>query len=268
MSTHHNLLELIVIHKAWIPQIEQRLGLQLSQLSGLEGANALCQAMVTSIPFENLDVLSGISINDETSHLYQKLILSHRGGVCFELNNFLFELLTHCGYRAYRVAARMFVEGELRDVANHIAVVIELDGRKYIADVGDARAMSQIIPMDGSLGFEHLGITHQIKPIGQDCYQLWLHDINCEKDAESPRYQFIDEPYQRIDFKEAIAFIEFDERSIFTKQWVVSLLQGDTRIALSDEHIVTTSSRGKTITPYHPNERPSLLAKFFGIVIG
>lgn len=260
----------MLIEKAWIPQIEQRLGLQLSQLSGLEGANALCQAMVTAIPFENLDVLSGIPINDETSHLYQKLILSKRGGVCFELNNFLFELLTFCGYRVYRVAARMFVEGELRDVANHITLVLELDEQKYIADVGDARAMSQVIPMDGNLGFEHLGITHQIKPIGQECYQLWLHENNCEKGKEnpvlSPRYQFIDEPYQRIDFKHGIEFIEHDERSIFNKQWVVSKLQGDMRITLSDEHVARTSSEGKTITPYHPNERSALLAELFGIV--
>lgn len=251
-----------MIHKAWIPQIEQRLGLRLSELNGLEGANTLCKAMVSSIPFENVDVLSGVAINDETSHLYQKLILSCRGGVCFELNNFLFELLTHCGYRAYRVAARMFVEGELRDEANHIAIVVELDGCKFIADVGDARAMCQVIPMDGTFGFEHLGITHQIKPIGNDSYQLWLYDDS----GDSPRYQFIDKPYQRIDFKEAIAFIEFDERSIFTKQWVVSKLQGDTRIALSDEHIARTSNRGKTITPYYPNERSVLLAGLFGII--
>ncbi|MBC7003026.1 arylamine N-acetyltransferase [Photobacterium sp. BZF1] len=251
-----------MIQKAWIPHIEQRLGLSLSQLEGLEGANALCQAMVTSIPFENLDVLSGISINDETCHLYQKLILSQRGGVCFELNNFLYELLMHCGYCVYRVAARMFVDGELRDVANHIALVVELNGEKFIADVGDARAMSQVIPMNGRRGFEELGITHKIKLISKDYYQLWLHD----NEGASPRYQFNDELYHRRDFKAAIAFIEHDERSIFNKQWVVSKLQGDCRIALSDEHVARTSSGGKTITPYHPDERPTLLAELFGIV--
>ncbi|MGR5065476.1 arylamine N-acetyltransferase family protein [Photobacterium sp. DNB22_13_2] len=252
-----------MIQNEWVPHIEQRLGLGLSQLDGLDGANALCTALVRSIPFENLDVLSGIPINDETSHLYKKLIQSKRGGVCFELNNFLFELLRYCGYDVYRIAARMIVDGELRDVANHIALVLELNGQKYIADVGDARAMSQVIPMDGSMGFKQLGITHQIKPIDGDIYQLWLY----ESDSQSARYQFEDKPYQREDFKEGIAYVEFDERSIFTQQFIITLLHDNSRLSLGKEHITKTSESGKTIMPYQPEQRDALLALLFGIVI-
>lgn len=38
------------------------------------------------VPFENLDIFEGRKINLEIPGLFEKIVINHRGGICYELN--------------------------------------------------------------------------------------------------------------------------------------------------------------------------------------
>lgn len=61
-----------------------------------------------TIPFENLDPLLGVPVDDLSPQaLADKLVLRRRGGYCFEHNGLMGYVLAELGYRVRRFAARV-----------------------------------------------------------------------------------------------------------------------------------------------------------------
>jgi len=104
----------------------------------LANLHALCAAHVTSIPFENLDVLLGRRIDLDPAAIDQKLIHDRRGGYCFEQNTLLLRVLEALGYHARPLSARVRV-GRPRDYTparTHVFCRVELGGESWLADAG------------------------------------------------------------------------------------------------------------------------------------
>ena len=98
---------------------------------------ALTRAHLEVVPFENLEVnYEHKEPSLATSRLYEKVVLEKRGGYCFELNKLFYLLLKGIGFQCYPVPARV-VHGrsELRPYS-HRATVVEVNGRKWLCDVG------------------------------------------------------------------------------------------------------------------------------------
>ncbi len=110
----------------------------------LHHLNLIQEAHLQHVPFENLsqhgctDAAASIDI----SETYHKIIHQNRGGVCFEVNGLLAELLVQLGYTVCRVLAHVYVNNEkFRDVASHIVLIVSipddnLSQRKWMVDVG------------------------------------------------------------------------------------------------------------------------------------
>ena len=69
---------------------------------GYTGTRALTQENLTllirqhleTVPFENLDCWGkGAPLSNDPEVLFEKIVTRRRGGICFELNGLLFELL-------------------------------------------------------------------------------------------------------------------------------------------------------------------------------
>jgi N-hydroxyarylamine O-acetyltransferase len=100
--------------------------------------NAVSLAHVTTIPFENVDVLRGVPIDLEIGAIEQKLVFARRGGYCFEQNTLLLEVLRQLGFRVQPISARVRW-GRPRDYTparTHLFVRVELEDGSYLADVG------------------------------------------------------------------------------------------------------------------------------------
>ncbi|HWA27512.1 MAG TPA: arylamine N-acetyltransferase [Lacunisphaera sp.] len=93
---------------------------------------------VTTIPFENLDVLLGRPIRTDPASLEQKLVRDGRGGYCFEQNNLLLLALRGLGFAAEPMIARVRwqVPPEVATGLTHMLVRVALDGRDWLADAG------------------------------------------------------------------------------------------------------------------------------------
>jgi N-hydroxyarylamine O-acetyltransferase len=91
-----------------------------------------------AIAFENLDPLLGVQVHLDPGALQDKLVRSARGGYCYEHNLLFMQVLRALGFEARGLGARVLwgaPEGVITPRA-HMLLSVDLDGRRYIADVG------------------------------------------------------------------------------------------------------------------------------------
>jgi N-hydroxyarylamine O-acetyltransferase len=103
-----------------------------------------------TIAFENLDPLLGRRIHLELPSIAAKLIQARRGGYCFEQNGLLSQVLATLGFRVVGLAARVLLgHTPANSRRSHMLLRIDLEGRRYIADVGfGSWAMSAPLDLD------------------------------------------------------------------------------------------------------------------------
>jgi arylamine N-acetyltransferase len=102
--------------------------------------DAIIAAHATAIPFENLDVLLERRIDLEPAAIEQKLVVERRGGYCFEQNTLLLHVLEQLGFavRPYSARVRLGRPRDYTPARTHLFCAVELDGRRWLADVGAA----------------------------------------------------------------------------------------------------------------------------------
>ncbi len=122
-----------------LPNVEaylERIGLEgLHPEPTVEWLDRIVHAQLTHIPFDAMDCWGkgetpSLAIDD----LFDKIIMRHRGGYCFELNSLFCALLQALGYEAYIVVVHL-----LRDFIPppaHCAVICIIENEKYFCDVG------------------------------------------------------------------------------------------------------------------------------------
>jgi N-hydroxyarylamine O-acetyltransferase len=115
----------------------QRINYTGPRTPNLETLNALAQAHVQTIPFENIDVLLGTPIDLEPAALEKKLVHARRGGYCFEQNGLMLEVLRTMGYRVQPISARVRYQRprDFTPARTHLFVRVELE-ESWLVDVG------------------------------------------------------------------------------------------------------------------------------------
>jgi len=97
---------------------------------------ALHLAHATHLPFENLDILLGRPIRLDLDSLERKLVQEHRGGYCFEQNLLFAHVLEQLGFAVTRLIARVRYLATSVLPRTHMALLIDVAGGRWIADVG------------------------------------------------------------------------------------------------------------------------------------
>jgi N-hydroxyarylamine O-acetyltransferase len=90
------------------------------------------------------------------------------GGVCFELVEMFSRLLVELGYRAHPVLGHMAFPGA------HQAVLVQLDGRRYLADVGNGAPFFEPIPLEGEVEVRRAGLAYRFHR--DEASQQWIQD--------------------------------------------------------------------------------------------
>ncbi len=91
-----------------------------------------------AIPFENLDSWLGRPVSLEPAVVFDKLVTRRRGGYCFEQNLLFREVLEALGFHVKGLAARVVwnMPVDVMLPRTHMVLLVTLDGRRLIADVG------------------------------------------------------------------------------------------------------------------------------------
>jgi N-hydroxyarylamine O-acetyltransferase len=116
----------------------KRIGYSGQPSPNIETLRQIHRGHAQSIPFENLNPFLRIPVVLDIDSLYQKLVLNGRGGYCFEHNLLLMHVLKSIGFDVRGLGARVLwnVPDGTVTARGHMLLLVELEGIKYVADVG------------------------------------------------------------------------------------------------------------------------------------
>ena len=110
--------------------------------------DALMRAHAAAVPFENLDVQLGRPISLAPDAVFDKLVTRRRGGWCYEQNGLFGRALAALGFDVRRVAAGVMrtARGDAA-LGNHLTLIVTLEGRPWLVDVGFGGSQAAPIPL-------------------------------------------------------------------------------------------------------------------------
>jgi N-hydroxyarylamine O-acetyltransferase len=79
------------------------------------------------------------------------------GGVCYEVGSMLGRLLDDLGYVVYPVLAQISFPG------SHSALMVDLDGRQLLVDVGNGQPIFEAIPADEPFEIDRAGLRYRFR---------------------------------------------------------------------------------------------------------
>ena len=223
----------------------QRIDVTKPAAPSLEFLTRLMQRHLMSVPFENLDIGRNVRISLDEAHLYRKIVLSGRGGFCFELNGLFSRLLKALGFSVTLASARVFGRGKNRygQEFDHLILLVGLD-RRYLVDVGFGESFRKPMPMpDGLQKYSH-GI-YRLRPLSaKGTYRIEKE----ESGKWRPQFRFTETPRCLGDFLQMCDYHQTSPESHFTRKTICSIATQVGRITLTDTELIMTTGNEKTIS--------------------
>ena len=230
----------------------------------MENLNHLIAKHQCNVPFEDLAVCENWgTVNLEPEALFDKIITTHRGGFCFELNGAFLLLLKGLGYDAVGVMCRVGIPafGDLRRL-DHRGVLVTLEGKEYYCDVGmGGPKPAKAIPLSGEKVIFDSGISYWV----EDTDRGWkmLKNDGPGKDGSC----IIFAPIAMLPFDFYGNCYEMVGRgdTIFHTTRMVNINTEDGFVQISNNLLTINQNGEETKREYDDAEFPELLKKYFGI---
>ena len=186
---------------------------------------------VTTVPYENLDIMRGVPLSLDEESLFDKIVTRHRGGYCFELNAALTALLTALGYAVKNRFARFLRGEEGIPPRRHRVLLVECGADVYVCDVGIGQSAPRYpLLLKEGIVQEQFGETYRFE---RDAFFGWvLYDLH--KGEWRKFFSFTDEDNVECDFLYASYFCENSPESKSNKFNIVSLKTDTGRKTVSD----------------------------------
>ena len=123
---------------------------------------ALHRCHVTAVPFENLDVMLGRGTSIDLATIQDKIVHGRRGGYCYEMNILFAAALDRIGIPVRRQLVR--TGDPLLDPRprSHLVVLVDIDGRRWLGDVGFGSGLFEPLPLDRLGQFTQSGWTYRL----------------------------------------------------------------------------------------------------------
>lgn len=254
-----------MLNREQIQNTLTRIGLQMpEQLRPTKELLFSIQYQFTqTVPYENIDILRGIPLSLEEGDLYDKIVVRHRGGYCFEINGFLGMLLRSIGYDVIDYMARYLRgETEIPMRRHRVLIVTTEDGEKYICDAGIGQSAFRY-PLPFIEGNE----DHQcgeIYRLDRDDFYGWVIS-DWHHGAWRRFYGFTEEPQLNIDYIMPSFWCEKHPDSPFTSAYMLSIKTPDGRKTLDGNGFRVFAGEDVTETTLSDAEIPEVLDTVFGI---
>jgi N-hydroxyarylamine O-acetyltransferase len=126
------------LSRAELDQYCERIGFDAALHCDVPTLQRLHHLHPVAIPFENLDSWLGRPVALDAPAVFAKLVARRRGGYCFEQNLLFKEVLEAIGFSVTGLAARVVwnLPAGAMPPRTHMLLLLTLDGRRFIADVG------------------------------------------------------------------------------------------------------------------------------------
>ncbi|CAN2390717.1 Belongs to the arylamine N-acetyltransferase family [Pristimantis euphronides] len=251
----------------------QRIGLTEFKASSMKPSLSTLRTIhrhhVLSVPFESLSIHSGEKIIPEIGWLYDKIVLRNRGGFCFENNGLFLWVLQKLGYKPRVLSGRVNnpLTGVYEPPFAHIMLMVELEGRRWLCDVGFGESITEPFLLEPGREEEQDSGVYRLRLEGDEWYmerkveELWKSLVKFT--LEERRYE---------DFLERCEFYQTDPSSFFVRKCFCTLQVPDGRLTYMGRQLISTKyTKGgesvKTTQELTEEEIPDLLRDKFGIVL-
>lgn len=203
---------------------------------------ALVRAHTESLSFENVDVVLGRGISLETADLERKLVRAGRGGYCFEHNLLFAAALERLGFPVTRYLGRVRRGSDLVRYRAHATLVVEADGRRWLADVGfgDEGPLAPL-PLAEGTGAEVGGWRWRVVPDDDQWVVQSLH-----RDGWFDLYAFREERHFPVDFEVSNYYTAHSPRSTFTGRLIAMRGGADIRYLLRGRDLISSTPDGRS----------------------
>jgi N-hydroxyarylamine O-acetyltransferase len=220
--------------------------------SDLATLRAIHRAHLLSVPFENLDIHSGREIVLDESRLFHKVVGERRGGFCYELNGLFAALLRELGFQVTLLSAGVAHQaGGFGPEFDHLTLRIDLDGRRWLADVGFGECFLEPLAFDGT---DEAGY-HLVSD--SDHWALLR--------GEKQQYRFTLTPRALADYAGMCRYHQTSPESSFTEGRLITQATPDGRITLTDTRLIVTRDGRREERPVCGAEEFAALRKqYFG----
>jgi len=240
-----------------------RLNLIKSQSDDLDTLTLLQKHHLLNIPFENLDIHSGIPIIMNVDNFYKKIIINNRGGFCYELNGLFNELLKAVGYKTYLVSARVFDTAEkYGDEFDHLAIIVLLNNEKWLTDVGFGEFAFSPLKIDTGIEQKDKRGIFRINQFDEEYYIVQKQIPSGWKNE----YLFSMIPRNISEFSEKCYYHQTSPDSHFTQKKLCSIPTPTGRITLTDKSLkITNNESVEEIEIKNDEQFYQLLKEYFDI---
>lgn len=224
---------------------------------------------VLSVPAENLDIHSGEKIILEKPWLYKKIVERKRGGICYESNGLFLWVLEELGYKPKLLSGRVWnkIYGVYGPNFDHMIMMVELEGKKWLCDVGFGEGIIDPIPLADGWQEEQENGEFRLR-VERETWYLERKD----DDLWRSLFKFTLEECRFEDFKEMCEFHQISPSSLFTCKSLCSLHLLGGRLTYIGHRLITREfTRGggcvKTTRDLTEDEITDVLRDKFGIVL-
>lgn len=229
-----------------------------------ESLHTLHEHHILHVPFEDLNIHYNKPIEIDIATLFDKIVLQRRGGFCYELNSLFSTLLQQIGFTTTIIAARVFnQEGQLGPPFDHLCILISLENKRWLADVGFGDLfIKPIVIQANTIQFD---ARNYFKLEALDKEQ-WLLLMSADGTNFEKKYIFSLEEQALDNFISECYIKQHDPNSHFVKNKICTKATVDGRITIFNDKFIITKNKEKTeLFIENENHLLQILKSSFGI---
>ena len=234
----------------------------------LEQLKELMWKNLTHIPYGNLDFYRNqkcpsLAIPD----IFEKIIIRHGCGGCFEINLLFFALLQSLGYDLFPVIVKCLFGSADPVVPTHCAAIVTIDDSRYYVDVG-LGLPSPVVPvaLDGSPEWQPAAISphYYSYKMHQEGNTILFEGYNGNK--QMTMVSFVPQPVEVVDLIPLNYYASMADTSPVTQGIIVELLRdnGSARI-VKDKLTISSGDKVEERRIETEDDLITVLWEIFGI---
>ncbi|MCD7947973.1 MAG: arylamine N-acetyltransferase [Oscillospiraceae bacterium] len=216
---------------------------------------------MTAVPFENLDMLLEKPVSLDWEVLWDKLLVSRRGGVCHELNHAFYYLLQALGFDVSLGSAGVDTDD---DELEHMNIRVKLKGKTYLVDVGFASGL--IPPLCLEEGAEQTGYGERFLFRREEGDVLALLKFDRATGMYQPLHRLYRPERRAADFIPGFQAASIPGATPFSSYIICSRGTQENRCRLVRNRLMVSNSAGaRKILIGNREECITVLERYFGI---
>ncbi|XP_047407448.1 arylamine N-acetyltransferase 2-like [Sciurus carolinensis] len=205
----------------------------------LETLTDILQYQIQAVPFENLNIHCGESMELDLKTVFDQVVRRKRGGWCLQVNHLLYWALTTMGFQTTMLGGYVYITpvNKYSNGMVHLLLQVTISGKNYIVDAAYGFSYQMWQPLELISGkdqsqfpgifrlTEEKGIWYldQIRREQHIPNQEFLNSDLLEKNKYRKIYSFTLEPRTIEDFETMNTYLQTSPASVFTSTSLCSL---------------------------------------------